>query len=85
MAVVLFCDIVAAFYAQIALNNVPLKSKNAKLEVNWYELEDESLFDENEEVKDAVVAGAREECLSEHSRNSVEIVSSESESHESET
>lgn len=46
VAVVLYADIVAAFYAQIALNHVPLRSKNAQLEVNWYELEDESLFDE---------------------------------------
>ena len=70
----------AAFYAQIALNNVPLKSKNARLEVNWYELEDESLFDEQEEVKELV------DCLSMPTRNSVEVDSSEgSESHESET
>ena len=53
VALVLYSDIVAAFYAQIALNNVPLRSKNSQLEVNWYELEDEALFDESEEVKES--------------------------------
>ena len=52
VAIVLLEDIVAAFYAQIALHDVPLRSKKAKLSVRWYELEDEALFDREPELDD---------------------------------